>query len=201
MIKVFNTGRQYTAEGQRIAWMEIAREVGGGKLVAFYDGDRHVSNVVRIPAWCQDEQAEVLKQYDECNYIRSYILPGQLEDELRAKAQAFGRQRAEIERVWVLSAYHLPESVYSAMVEASATGSTLPLHDGYSLMVDEVGYRDGVVVRIPQAEELAQIGQQVDADLYATLVAGFGMGVQAVKFDRDAGAAPEAFGLRWFLQE
>lgn len=202
MIKVFNTGAQYSAEGQRIAYMEIAREVGNNHtLVAFYDGDRNVSNIVRIPQWVADQDAAVHREYLNCNYVREMIIPGPMEDALRKAAQAFGRPVAEIERVWVLSTYHLPESVYSAMVEASATGSTLPLHDGYSLMVDEVGYRDGVVVRIPQAEELAQIGQQVDADLYATLVAGFGMGVQAVKFDRDAGAAPEAFGLRWFLQE
>lgn len=197
MIKVFNTGRQYTAEGQRIAWMEIAREVGGGKLVAFYDGDRHVSNVVRIPAWCQDEQAEVLKQYDECNYIRSYILPGELEDELRAKAKAFGRQQAEIERVWVLSAYHLPESVYVSLFKGEING-VLQLHDGYSLMVDVVGDEAGVVIRVPQPDELTAMATLVDADLYAVLSAAFGMGVQAVKFDRDAQPAPDAFGLRWF---
>ena len=81
----------------------------------------------------------------------------------------------------------------------SAKARQLISRDMPTYQVDAVG--ETITVRIPQAEELAQIGQQVDADLYATLVAGFGMGVQAVKFDRDAGAAPEAFGLRWFLQE
>lgn len=198
MIKVFNTGAQYSAEGQRIAYMEIAREVGNNHtLVAFYDGDRNVSNIVRIPQWVADQDAAVHREYLNCNYVREMIIPGPMEDALRKAAQAFGRPVAEIERVWVLSAYHLPESVYESLFKGEING-VLQLHDGYSLMVDVVGDEAGVVIRVPQPDELTAMDTLVDADLYAVLSAAFGMGVQAVKFDRDAQPAPDAFGLRWF---
>lgn len=199
MINVFNTGAQYSKHGQRIAWMEIGREVGSGRLVAFYDGDRHISQIVRIPGWCEDDNAAVAGAYLRTEYVRNMIIPGPMEDALRTAAQSYQMPQAEIERTWVLSAYHLPVTVYESLFKGEING-VLPLHDGYSLMVDIVGDQAGVVIRVPQPDELTQIGQRIDVNLFAVLSAAFGMGVQAVKFDRDADPAPDAFGLNWFLE-
>ena len=93
LIKTFNTGAGYSPEGQRIAYMEIAREVGNNHtLVAFYDGDRNVSNIVRIPQWVADQDAAVHREYLNCNYVRDMIIPGPMEDALRAAALAHGKE-------------------------------------------------------------------------------------------------------------
>jgi len=89
-INTFNTGREYTEHGQRIAWTLLLREVGGGNIVAFVDADRGVSNVVRVPGHLFPENLTVLLQYDECAYLRNYLIPGDVEDALREAALEHG---------------------------------------------------------------------------------------------------------------
>lgn len=88
-IYTFNTGRQYTTEGQRIAWLPLLREVGtdgDSTLVAFYDVDRGVHNVVRVKGVPGDDK--VLEQYDQCAYVRTVIMSHTIEDLLREAAAA-----------------------------------------------------------------------------------------------------------------
>lgn len=89
-IHTFNTGREYTEHGQRIAWTLLLREVGGGNIVAFVDADRGVSNVVRVPGHLFPENLTVLLQYDECAYLRNYFIPGEVEVALRDAALKHG---------------------------------------------------------------------------------------------------------------
>ncbi len=85
-IHTFNTGREYTKHGQRVAWALLLREVGGGNIVAFVDADRGVSNVVRVDGHMLPDNLDVLNQYDKCAYLRNYLIPGDVEDALREAA-------------------------------------------------------------------------------------------------------------------
>jgi len=83
----FNTGRQYTANGQRI----IARLLDNGDVV-FVDVDRQIEG--RIPVLCDREfvatifdRAYVMDAYDSCSYTESEI-DRELTRELRAIATA-----------------------------------------------------------------------------------------------------------------
>ncbi|WP_223448928.1 hypothetical protein [Pseudomonas sp. BF-R-19] len=47
MLHAFNTGRQYTAKGQRIAYIEVTRDADEFvpiSQVVFYDMDRHIDS-------------------------------------------------------------------------------------------------------------------------------------------------------------
>ncbi|MDH1555935.1 hypothetical protein N5E86_15890 [Stutzerimonas stutzeri] len=87
-IHTFNTGREYTKHGQRVAWALLLREVGGGNIVAFFDADRGVSNVVRVDGHMLPDNLGVLNQYDKRAYLRNYLIPGDVEDALREAALA-----------------------------------------------------------------------------------------------------------------
>jgi hypothetical protein len=65
-IKVFNTKRKYTPEGQRIAWTVIDERFDA-VLVSFADVDRSIDGTVWIAG---DEPAnhEVLNAYDHGGY-------------------------------------------------------------------------------------------------------------------------------------
>jgi hypothetical protein len=83
----FNTGRQYSINGQRIA----ARLLDNGDVV-FVDADRHIEG--RIPVLCDREfvetifdRAYVMDAYDSCAYTESEI-DRELTRELRAIATA-----------------------------------------------------------------------------------------------------------------
>lgn len=61
-IKTFNTGRQYTADGQRIAYLSLAIIGHGKHLVAMLDIDRHIDYMLAVDYPFGD--AEVLAAYD-----------------------------------------------------------------------------------------------------------------------------------------
>ena len=91
-IRVFNTGRMYTSKGQRIAYAPLLRIAGAGHLVAFYDVDRMIHQVVRVHRTVLSEaemDAAVLAQYDASAYIHEYIPVGAIEDALREAGEAF----------------------------------------------------------------------------------------------------------------
>lgn len=58
----FNTGREYTANGQRIA----ATQLEGGEIVLL-DIDRHID--VMLPAGVEFTQADIMLAYDHNWYI------------------------------------------------------------------------------------------------------------------------------------
>jgi hypothetical protein len=58
----FNTGREYTANGQRIA----ATQLEGGQIVLL-DIDRHID--VMLPAGVEFTQADIMLAYDRNWYI------------------------------------------------------------------------------------------------------------------------------------
>lgn len=74
VIHAFNTGRTYTAQGQRIAYVEISRttdEVNTAVVeVAFFDADRQVDGVLTL--WLFDFEVPsdyaVLNAYDQGGY-------------------------------------------------------------------------------------------------------------------------------------
>lgn len=85
-IHTFNTGREYTKHGQRVAWALLLREVGGGNIVAFVDADRGIDGVVRVDGHTLPDNLDVLNQYDKCAYLHNYLIPGDVEDALREAA-------------------------------------------------------------------------------------------------------------------
>lgn len=90
-IHTFNTGREYTEHGQRIAWGVLVREaISGASIVAFVDVDRHISEVVRVKGHRLPTDFDVLKQYDERAYLPTYIIPESVEDALQEAALKHG---------------------------------------------------------------------------------------------------------------
>lgn len=74
VIHAFQTGRQYTAQGQRIAYVEVGRntdDFGALVEVAFYDIDRGIDG--RLKVWASTGEvvtnAAVLQSYDLCAYV------------------------------------------------------------------------------------------------------------------------------------
>lgn len=81
----FNTGRQYSSKGQRIAWVPILG-TAQGVLVAFYDVDRMINGVVRIDGVISDDR--VLAAYDAGGYTQHGWISHTLQDALKAAAEA-----------------------------------------------------------------------------------------------------------------
>ena len=73
-IKIFNTGRQYSAEGQRIAYAKVKLENHPGNLWGFYDLDRNVYGLFFNTYQDSPTNDMVLAAYD--NYNFSYAYPG-----------------------------------------------------------------------------------------------------------------------------
>ena len=70
-INTFNTGRGYTAHGQRIAWCVIGRSVANGiptTRVSFVDIDRNIDGVVSIFECERPTNRQVLRAYDRGGY-------------------------------------------------------------------------------------------------------------------------------------
>lgn len=86
VIKAWNTGRRYTAEGQRIAYMELACTGNEGQtLTAFYDIDRQVHGVLLVPK--PATPFGVLDAYDRSDYQRQYWLTQDQLDAMKAVAE------------------------------------------------------------------------------------------------------------------
>lgn len=69
----FNTGRQYSAEGQRIVAQVLEIEIVGGVpayLFAFADLDRHIYG--RATCYGEFLQDNVMKTYDAGNYAGTW---------------------------------------------------------------------------------------------------------------------------------
>jgi len=81
----FNTGRGYTAHGQRIA----ATQLDDGS-VAFCDIDRGIDYITTGP--CDLTKSDVMAAYDH-NWTdgRWYALPDDLRDEIKTKLHAAAR--------------------------------------------------------------------------------------------------------------
>lgn len=91
-IRTFNTGRLYSAHGQRIAYCQLLRDCGTDTttmLVAFYDLDRGLCAVIRMQPQYTEADAEraLMEQYDACAYERHLLIPNDLEDALKEAAQ------------------------------------------------------------------------------------------------------------------
>lgn len=87
-IHTVNTGAQYSEHGQRIAWVNLGVMLNCRSLVAFYDADRMVHNVVRVDGLVTQEA--FLKAYLRCDYERSMWLSAELQEELRVAAVKHG---------------------------------------------------------------------------------------------------------------
>lgn len=89
-IHTLNTGAGYSIHGQRVAWAELLKETSGSTIVGFYDADRMVHNVVRVTSYPVDDAA-VMREYLQCNYVRSFYLPDGVEETLKAAALMHGQ--------------------------------------------------------------------------------------------------------------
>lgn len=75
-IRAFNTGRTYTAKGQRIAYAEVSRDDDPHIPIArvvFYDVDRHIDGLVHIPVFPGEaiNDRALLHAYDHGGYVYS----------------------------------------------------------------------------------------------------------------------------------
>lgn len=99
-IKTFNTGRQYTPEGQRIAYVIVKRVEVDGNFVAnyvfFVDADRDVDGVVIIHGHEADEitKQQVLKAYDDGGYGSIYEQFEDPSDAMRLKKALYAAGQA-----------------------------------------------------------------------------------------------------------
>lgn len=91
-IQSFNTGRQYTAQGQRIAFSVIDIDTDDSTLaisrVAFVDVDRMITGVLKIAHHRDDQvhQKDVMSSYDAGGY--TWLSDQRLKDQLTAAASA-----------------------------------------------------------------------------------------------------------------
>jgi hypothetical protein len=90
-IRAFQTHRQYTAHGQRIAYAEISRDADEHVAlaeVAFVDVDRGIDGVLRIAVLAGEaiEPRYVLDGYDHGGY--GYSSDQAMKDALKAAALA-----------------------------------------------------------------------------------------------------------------
>lgn len=81
-IKSFNSGRQYSAAGQRIYYRRV-----DDVMVMFFDVDRHISRIVAFAAG-GDEAGKLMREYDNMRY--------------RERAEDYNALRAFEEEVWEL---------------------------------------------------------------------------------------------------
>jgi hypothetical protein len=65
-VHMFNTGRQYTQFGQRIAWVPV----DDGDWVVFVDVDRCIEGSMRFHT--EPTGGQVLRRYDHCDYQSGY---------------------------------------------------------------------------------------------------------------------------------
>ncbi len=85
-INTYNTGATYSPMGQRVAWTVLLREtVSGSSLVAFFDADRHVHNLVRVAG--EPTKEKVHAEYLNCNYLREFLVPQNILDGLQCAAE------------------------------------------------------------------------------------------------------------------
>lgn len=91
-IQSFNTGRQYTAQGQRIAFSVIETDTDQSTVaisqVAFVDVDRMITGILNV-FHHRDEQVhqkDVLRSYDAGGY--AWLSDQSLKDQLTAAATA-----------------------------------------------------------------------------------------------------------------
>jgi hypothetical protein len=85
-IHTLQTGRAYTAAGQRIAYTELLHCTDGTTVVGFVDVDRMIDNVLLVAGMVTD--ANVLQAYDECAYARRFWLTAEVKDALITAARA-----------------------------------------------------------------------------------------------------------------
>lgn len=92
-IKAFNTGRPYTKQGQRIAFVEIKREEDFGMWwaeVAFVDTDRMIDGVYHLAMLNENEPVKasmLLAAYDST--AQRYAMPStELYDQLNQAAKS-----------------------------------------------------------------------------------------------------------------
>jgi hypothetical protein len=87
-IHSFQTGRLYTPDGQRLAWVVTHEHDNGWSEVHFYDYDRCIEGRLVLPkAPDAVQNADVLFVYDQGGY-RSYIEQPDLKLALRDAAKA-----------------------------------------------------------------------------------------------------------------
>ena len=87
-IHTFQTGRLYTQDGQRLAWVVTYEHANGLSEVHFYDYDRFIEGRVVLPkAPAEVQNSDVLFMYDHGAY-RGYIEPPDLKLALRDAAKA-----------------------------------------------------------------------------------------------------------------
>lgn len=87
-IHTFQTGRPYTADGQRLSWVVTYEHDNGWSEVHFYDYDRFIEGRVVLPKRPAEVQnADVLFMYDHGAY-RGYIDSPELKLALREAAKA-----------------------------------------------------------------------------------------------------------------
>lgn len=85
IINVYNTNAAYGAQGQRVAWAVLLKEAkDDSSIIAFYDADRDVHNLVRVRG--EPTNQKVHEQYLECNYLREYIVPFNINGHLKMAA-------------------------------------------------------------------------------------------------------------------
>ena len=82
----FQTGRSYSAEGQRIGWIVLAFNTNGTALVAFNDIDRGIREIMELPSAGGITDAFVLEAYDRCAYRRDLYLAEQMVKFLEGQA-------------------------------------------------------------------------------------------------------------------
>jgi len=90
-IRAFNTGRTYTAHGQRIAYAEISRDDHPHIPIAevvFYDVDRHIDGQIKVVAFPHEPVNDhaLLQAYDHGGYV--YSADRELLAQLKAAAEA-----------------------------------------------------------------------------------------------------------------
>lgn len=84
MIKTFNTGRGYSPQGQRIAYMVLA-VAGSEALVAMVDVDRDINYVLDVQ-WPHGDR-EVMEAYDKGCVSRGFWMPQAVKDALQTAAE------------------------------------------------------------------------------------------------------------------
>ena len=89
MIHTFNTGRAYSEHGQRVAYIHLMNSIDGFTIVAFYDCDRGLGEIVNLPYPAGQE--ELMRAYDACAYRKDMYFAQELQDALKAAAENHGK--------------------------------------------------------------------------------------------------------------
>lgn len=88
-IHTFNTGRQYSKHGQRIAYAQIATGADGHKQVAYVDADRGLSGMLRLPTFVTNDS--VLFAMDHRQMLAGVLLSDEVEQALLQAAVEEGQ--------------------------------------------------------------------------------------------------------------